>query len=48
MGLMLDSSVLLVAATSLQLKFALATLNIQGFNRVVGLKLVDLAPFMRQ
>ena len=37
---------MLVATTSLQGKHALATLNTEEFRRVVGLKLVDLAPFM--
>lgn len=37
---------LLIAATALQLKYALATLNIKEFKRVVGLRLVDLARFM--
>ena len=45
-GELIGAHDLLIAATSLQMDYALATLNIQEFRRVTGLKLIDIKPYM--
>ncbi len=45
-GKLIGAHDLLIAATSLQMGHALATLNIKEFRRVNGLKLIDLKPYM--
>lgn len=44
-GMMIGPYDLLIAATALQYRYSLATLNIAEFKRVAGLKLVDLTAF---
>jgi tRNA(fMet)-specific endonuclease VapC len=46
-GLMIGPHDLLIAATGLALDDEVATLNVQEFKRVIGLKVVDATPFMR-
>jgi len=46
MGLILDSS-LLIAAAGLALGHEIATLNVQEFQRVNGLKVTNATPFTK-
>jgi tRNA(fMet)-specific endonuclease VapC len=45
-GTMIGAYDLLIASTALEYDFAVATLNLAEFQRVPGLRLVDVAPFV--
>jgi predicted nucleic acid-binding protein len=44
-GKLIGAHDLLIAAACLHLEYALATVNIQEFRRVTGLKLIDIEPY---